>query len=458
MVKSKISALSWVLFLCLSRAVPAADTGAALPGVLGMESMEITDQDSRDLVKDGAAAVPSASEYQSAIEKYRQAVRATETNQGAYGDQLWEQLVGLGVSLQHAGQHQEAVASLNQALHINRVNHGLHDLNQEPIIDLLINSNSALSDWEALDQNYHYLYWLYRRVYGTENMRLLPVINRVGLWHLNAYNLGESDNPLAHLLAAQTMYSDAVNIIETNQGPYDAGVIAPLYGIMLTNYMMAVHASSTDDPEELRTSITISNQSYSRCDRNSYFRRNPYFDNCYGSLGMAEEEASRQELVNTSYRSGKKALNRMIEVYENNPTLPAAEHAMAYIRMGDWYMLFNRPSSATKTYETAYALLENADAEANEKLFGAPRSLPELQFTLTNGNEPGPAEKYVVISMDISETGKARNIQVLESNPPDDKHLILQARENLRYSRFRPRFENGEPVPTTGYKKMYVFK
>ena len=84
MVKSKISALSWVLFLCLSRAVPAADTGAALPGVLGMKSMEITDQDSRDLVKDGAAAVPSASEYQSAIEKYRQAVRATETNQGSW--------------------------------------------------------------------------------------------------------------------------------------------------------------------------------------------------------------------------------------------------------------------------------------------------------------------------------------------------------------------------------------
>lgn len=458
MVKSKILNLSAVLLLCLSCPVQAADAGSELQGVLGMEPMEITGTGTRGLVTDVAETAPSVSENELAIEKYEEAIHETERNQGAYGDQLWQQLVGLAVAQQNAGLHLEAVTSLNQALHINRVNHGLHDLNQVPIIDLLIKSNNALSDWDALDQNYHYLYWLYRRVYGTDDMRLLPVIDRVGLWHLNAYKLGESDNPFAHLLAAQTMYTDAVSIIETNQGMYNQGVIAPLNGIMLTNYLIAVHASSTYDTEELRSSISISNRSYSRCDGFSYMRRNSYFDNCYGSLGTTEEEANRQELVSISYRNGKKALQRMLEVYENNPALPAAEHALAYIRLGDWYMLFNRPSSGTSTYTKAYALLDDADAYAKEKLFGAPRSLPELQFTLMDDNEPGPVKKYVVISMDISETGKARNIQIIDSNPPDDKHLILMARQNLRYARFRPRFENGEPVPTTGYTKMYVFK
>ena len=457
MVNSKTYSLLSILLLGLSCTTLAAGDGSPEQDVLGMDNIEISGKDTGTLTQDKGNTGQTESEYDLSIKKYLQAIHETQEKQGAYGDKVWEQMVGLGVTQQNAGHHLEAVATLNQALHINRVNHGLHNLDQVPIIDLLIKSNTALSDWKALDQNFHYLYWLYRRVYGENDMRLLPVIDRVGLWHLNAYKLGESDNPLAHLLAAQNLYSDAVNIIEINQGELNPGEINPLYGIMLTNYLMAVHASASPDTDELRSSITMSNQSFRRCGSSFVSHRDPFFDNCYDPLYMEEEEANRQEIISTSYRNGKKALTRMIDVYEKNPSLPPEDHAMAYIRLGDWYMLFNRPSSATKSYEKAYALLENSKSDTREQLFGSPRSLPEMHFMLTakQTDKPDQDRKYILVSVDISETGKARNIQVLESSPPADQATIRQAQKSVRNTRFRPRFENGQPVATHGYKLRY---
>jgi len=427
--------------------VPAADNGSVREDVLGMDSVKILDTDGRGPAGITAETAPSATENELDIKRYQEAILETEKNSGAYGDILWEQLVGLGAAQQNAGLHADAVASLNQALHINRVNHGLHNLEQEPIIDLLIKSNTALSDWKALDQNYQYLYWLYRRVYGEKDIHLLPVIDRVGLWHINAYNQGESNNPLAHLLAAQDLYTDAVHIIETNKSENDPGLIAPLYRIMLTNYLIA-HNLSSSYPA----------QSDLRCSGSLFSRHDPFSDDCNYARGMTQDEVNRQDLFSISYRTGKKALTRIIEVYEKNPALPVTEHAMAYIRLGDWYMLFDRPSSAISTYAMAYTMVENIDSAVREKLFGAPRSLPETQPFLNGNDARKPAQKYVVVTMDITDTGKVRNVQVVESHPPNDDHMIFLVRNSLNTARFAPRFENGEPVPTSGYRKKFVFE
>ena len=173
---------------------------------------------------------------------------------------------------------------------------------------------------------------------------------------------------------------------------------------------------------------------------------------------MNNDDRDRQQIIILSYQAGKKALKRTIDIYKNNPALPAVEHALAYIRLGDWYMLFNRPSSANSEYATAYALLKDTDAATREKLFGSPKQLPELQYSPTDDNKPRAGDKYVVISMDVSKSGSVRNIQVVESQPPNDKNLISLATSSLRHTRFRPRLENGEPVSTTGYKKMFVFE
>ena len=441
MVNSRFLILSSTLLLCLSGPAPAQDS------VSGMDSRKAPEPATPLSAADEQATTPAPAAADLTIKKYQDAVLSTERTRGAYDDSLWEQLVGLATAQQKAGRDADAVASLNQALHIHRVNHGLHNLGQEPILNLLIKSNSALSDWKALDQNFHYLYWLYRRVYGDNDTHLLPVIDRVGQWQLRAYRLDTKGNPLDHLQAAQDLYSDAVHIIETNQGKYAAEIVKPLYGIMLVNYYIARDLNFvTYDP------------SNSMCGTRSFFHRDPFFDDCYGNRQMSDEELNRQEVISSSYRAGKKALNHMLEVYENNPDLPVLDHARAYLYLGDWYMLFNRPSSALSTYARAYEMLGNTNSDLKQKLFGAPRSLPETQFLTQTALKTNAVEKYVVVTMDISRTGKARNIQVVESQPPGDKKLAALVRDSLRDTRFAPRFVNGEPVATTGYTKKFIFE
>ncbi len=113
-----------------------------------------------------------------------------------------------------------------------------------------------------------------------------------------------------------------------------------------------------------------------------------------------------------------------------------------------------------KSYEQAQALvtqnsIDNVDIN---KLLGQPRTLPALRLKLPYKKENDENENYVIASFDVTKTGRARNIQIIESNPPDSTSLRRRAKSTIKSSRFRPRFENGHPVATAGVNIRYVFQ
>lgn len=379
-----------------------------------------------------------AMENERSIERYEQLISELEGSGGVYLPELSEILLDLGKTYQVLGHHTEAVATFKRSLHISRVNNGLYTLDQLPILELIIKSNTALSDWEELDRNYHYLYWVNRRAYGDKDPRLLPVIDRVGRWHLNAYQLESDEFPFKHLLSADDLFSDAIEIIQANHGQFDSRLISPLYGKALTNYHIAAHASSADEFDEIRTSSRMA----SRLQR------------------LYEEQDARQQLINDGYRAGKKAMLRVVDIFNNNPDLPADSHAMAIMHLGDWYQLFNRRNTAAGSYEQAYAMFKNDGMESEEinKLFDRPRSLPALSLPLEYKKEPKENSDYVVAKFDVTKTGRAINIEIIESYPPDSQMLRRRAKRTIKGTRFRPRFENGQPVETSGVNLRYIFE
>lgn len=370
------------------------------------------------------------------VEQYERAIQDIQKSHGAYYEPIGEELIGLGLTYKNLGQYNQAIEAFNRSLYINRINHGLHNLEQLPLLDLVIETNTLLGDWEALDQNFHYLYWVYRRTYGENDPRLLPVIDRLGRWHLNAYTLESDPIPFKHLLAADTLYHDAVNIIETNYGQYDPRLINPLYGIALTNFKKASHASVTLDYDEIRTSTR------------SYYRMEQ----------MLEEAEARQELISESYRTGKNAMIRITDIYANNPELPADAYGIALTHLGDWYLLFNKRTTARKTYQTAYAKLEESGMQPEDidRLFSTPRSLPALRMPFEYEDDDANSP-YVIARFDVSKTGRARNIEIIESSQAGDESLKRQAKRTIAATRFRPRIEDGQPVETPGVNIKYVF-
>ncbi|MCP4508489.1 MAG: hypothetical protein GY826_19125 [Fuerstiella sp.] len=64
---------------------------------------------------------------------------------------------------------------------------------------------------------------------------------------------------------------------------------------------------------------------------------------------------------------------------------------------------------------------------------------------------------YVVAEFDLSRTGRARNIQIVDSSPADDNDFRRQAKRAISKDRFRPRLEGGIPIKASGVSLKYAY-
>lgn len=376
-------------------------------------------------------------EQSRSIQNYEELINQLESSGGVYQVQLSEVLLSLGATYQSMGRHSDAKAVFERSLHISRVNDGLYSLAQVDMLESLIESNSKLKDWKSLNKNYHNLYWINKRHYGENNPELLGLIDRIGRWHLKAYELLPHGESFSHLLDAEHLYNKSVKIIELKNGQHDIKLINALYGIALTNYQIAAQVSSVEDFEEIRVGF-----------RNSDRRR---------SLQQAQ---ARQDLIMRSFARGKQAMSHIVEIYASNPVLPVDAHAIALTHLGDWYLLFNKRNSAASTYDQAYQLLssEGFEQEKIDVLFGQPKTLPAIRLPMQNQEQiVDENPTYVLASFDVSASGKAQNIEIIESNPSDNISFQRRAKRSLATTKFRPRYENGKPVITTGVSLRYIF-
>jgi tetratricopeptide (TPR) repeat protein len=385
-----------------------------------------------------------AGNMQDEIKHYEQLIAELESRHGAYHSQLGEQFLGLGLALHNQGDYPGAVGVFKRALHINRINQGLNNLDQLPVIDLLIKSNTAMGDWQAVAQNYHYLYWVYRRSYGDNDMRLLDVIYRIGQWHLDAYQAAIDETPFQHLLTAYSLFNQAIRIVETSMGKTSPELVTPLYANVLALYEISHYVTSFYDIEQ------------------SGFRSRTY-SSTWGYDSTSETAYSMDMMIGDSYRQGKQALTRVIDIYAENPQLPSDGHALAYIYLGDWYLLYNKRTTAMKTYQEAFELMtamsnEPKDVDLLDKFLAEPRTIPAIRLPTGDSENTSEAKNYVVASFDVLDSGRPVNIEITEAQPPDDIPMRHQAKKSIRASRFRPRFENGQPVATTDVSIRYVFK
>jgi len=56
----------------------------------------------------------------------------------------------------------------------------------------------------------------------------------------------------------------------------------------------------------------------------------------------------------------------------------------------------------------------------------------------------------------VDSRGRPGNVEVVEESNPKDGSIRREAKSRLKEGVYRPRFENGEPVETTGVKVRFV--
>lgn len=404
-----------------------------------------------------------APDPQRVVANLQEKIRELETELGPYDAELGEQLLSLGLANQTAREYDQAAEVLDRALHIRRVNSGLHDLGQVPILEELIKSNIGGENWDALDQNYQLLLWVYRRNYQESDPRFLPVVDRMGRWKLQAYK----DNLLKQsgattIQEAESLFDDTADLLEDQVGETDPRLIDPLYGKALASYQIM--------KEEM-------NKPLSGFRGSSSFSRVTYRQQCFTVAvpvgnrvvtqvrctvipvtdvgGYLDDQRLKDLSVEQRLFSAKRALKQVVSIHEAHPELGAESFARALIHLGDWHMLAEQRGTALQQYKRAYEIMQQSGAGEQDigKLLGSPASVPSLRLSVAEVDEQlaaGKGAEVVKVTFDVSSSGRARNVQIIDDGGTENVLAKRRAREMVKDSKYRPRFENGEPVDTIG--------
>lgn len=366
--------------------------------------------------------------------EYLEAIRDLEGQFGPYHPELSEQLNRLGTHYQQQGLHQEANEAFQRAMHLARINEGLYSLNQVTALEGIIATSIAKHDWEQVNDSYQYLYWLHLRNYDAQDPNMLPILDKLGDWHINAYMLNLGNGFLQHLINAHNTYSSAASIITTHFGPHDLRLVETLRGVMLSNYLLATHQYSSES--------------------------NSSFEASFNERTRQSDELLRQEqFILKSFYNGKSAINQMQQALTDNPDTPPNELYHAQVELGDWYMMFNRPNTAIEVYrQVIHDLNQKEDGEKTlHELFDQPVALPDISITdlITQGDNE--ANIYIDATFDVTESGRAVNIEITKSVPEESIRFRSKVKESLKATKFRPKFIDGEPVRSELVKRQYVF-
>jgi hypothetical protein len=350
---------------------------------------------------------------------FRDAIAGMERGQGAYAEGLSEQLLSLGLTLQRQGRHGEALDVFKRGVHLARINHGLYSAQQLPLLHAEIASHLATGQLSLADERQQYMYRVQLR--SLDRGSMAGALMQQASWQFSAYRWGVGGPGFLRLMNMWDLYRLALNDVVSREGETSRDLLPPLYGMLQAQYLISEYngedqASGFDSGEGYGGSV-------------EYNRFNAY--------------------RNQSYDRGRAVIQAIYDIGRqpgNGEPLAAAE---ALVMLGDWYLWHDQRDDGLQAYADALAELAKLDDAKTEveRIFGQPVALPDMDGLrpLPQNVEPDAAD--ILLQFGINERGRVIDLDRIDKNEVDEGFANRLMR-TLRKTRFRPRFENGEPVTT----------
>lgn len=385
------------------------------------------------------------------IKRHEQLVLEVELNGGPFSEQLPQQLLSLGLTLQSSGDFEKAQEQFDQALHITRVNHGLFSEAQIPFVKFSIDNQLRQGNLLAADEQQRYLFFLNQRNHQGNSAALLPALEDFAEWNIFAFsapvsapalslsggNAGEKAAPadeamfrVERLINAQHIYWSIAQILVANFGVGDPRLLDAEQRIALTNYFFATTIATEADTLNLSTASIPATATTTGV----------------GSAPM---------LGNMGYRQGRDALERRRNYMMEMDSVTAEDKLRASLDLSDWMLYFSRQRmKAVESYATNRAdFMNSMTPEALDAVLSPalPEQLPSFIKPAWSRAALGlPAEQalqyrgHIDVEMNLNRFGKPTTVEVLGRSNPEVKLVEQRLLRGLRRAQFRPRFENGE--------------
>jgi tetratricopeptide (TPR) repeat protein len=414
----------WLL-LCFGLLLPLSASGQE--AVTG-ETAPPADEATRATTADRQPAPPGAAPESDDIRDFQRQVSVLEASGGAYSPALPEQLLGLGLALQRQGRHPEAIAAFKRGVHLSRINDGLYNSAQIPLIKGEIRSLLASNQLEAADERQSYLYRVQTRALGGGPALANAFIQQAS-WQHSAYELSIGDLDAERLLRMRQLYRLAVTDIVRREGETSPALLPPLYGLLRTHHLITRY--------ELGSTVL--------------------YPNSYSDYEQRAEQGQLLAAQSHSLREGEAVIQAIYEVERTNNPGDTLRHIEILVLMGDWQLWNDKREAAYEAYRRAIgelATLDDAQQQV-DRFFGQPVALPVLEGVATLPDEVNPEQADILLEFSVSERGRVSDATVVRATESAEA-IATRLLRKVRYTPFRPRFIDDQPVATENVEKAYA--
>ena len=377
----------------------------------GTESLEIA----KDQIETG--------EYEEAIRVAESEIGRTEAIWGRYDIALVEPLLVLGDGLTGYGDYESALKAYDRALHVTRVNTGLHDPNQVAVVYREANAYYAKGDIAAANDRHEYAYHVLERNFDQQEdeSALIPGTFALANWYTKTYNI----------FMARTFFEKARVLAEAHYDKSHPILIEALRGIANTYRLEKFAPAEIPNIEEMVAS-----------------RRR-------GATNISRLPPTR---IN-NFREGEAALIEIVKIMLAQGNAEIEEVSQAKLDLADWYLLFQQNKRAQVLYEDVWLSFEDRSSSnflARELRSPKPiyLSLPQDRKASATATRTRATKGIVELSFTVTERGSVTNLVTERAEPSGSDFLV---RKQARKARYRPAFVDGKPVATPDIRLSHTF-
>jgi hypothetical protein len=427
---------------------------------------------------------------------YRDAIKGIEAVYGAYGPGLSEQILSLGTTLQSQGRHEEAVQLFKRGVHLARINDGLYSAQQLPLLQGQVASHIALGQYAEADERQHYMYRVQLRTMDNSQGRTQALMQQAS-WQYDAYQLGLGEAGFLRLMAMWDLYRLALTDTLDREGDASPALLPPLQGMLQAQYLIAAYQpedgySGADDlgarqqlhrfnayraqsyekgnavimaiydieqkqeeaqPTQAATETIAAAEIETDTDTETSTESKPETETETESLSFAPAELGQPPVAPKGTTAVPEDAQAPAQGGEANPGLASAR---ALVMLGDWRLWHEEREPALKAYGDAIAeLVQRDDAQLQiDRVFAEPVALPDLDGLRPLPPPAASAESNILLEFGVTHKGRVVDLERIDENEVNTAQANRLMRK-LRKTKFRPRFENGEPVDTEKMVRAY---
>jgi hypothetical protein len=377
-------------------------------------------------------SIDALRELRAAEEARLAAIEAETAVNGPFSPQLYDLYFSLATHYRERDDYALAAEALEQALHIQRVTHGLHSLEQVGVTQELIANSLATGDTQRAAELDIQLTRLARLNY--DDVRSAEILSDAADRQMEIYE---------RYLAGELPPQITINYGSGPAQPYRDPVAELGHSSLRAarrNWLSAINIL-------LRAGLT----SDKRIVDLQYKLIESYFVEKEADKEQFSNRWAEKDRIEPIFQRGKARYERVLAYAAEANDIETAAEAM--IGLADWHLLFQKYATALKLYADAHTALVRLGV--SEEFLHA-RFNPDIPVVLPAFNpnplRTGPgdragnsdASEYVNIKIAMSRYGRSRLRDLRISPDPPEESIENRIRRIVARSRFRPFLIDGE--------------